>query len=188
MFLALNFLLYFAFLLISLFYQDDVFFKSYNFMRSFSSLLAMSYLILALGFLNYGLKLVNILSHVREIVSFKHESEMNLMQHVGPPPDFKNQTQSKDSSSSQTSLNLPQRFRNSTLERANLHQMENEMDVIDYIHNRMLIISVVFSVIFLGMAFYNFAFSWGMVESYYPDSLNPIQWDAILQIATELLP
>ena len=79
MFLALNLLLYFAFLLITLFYQDDVFFKSYNFMRSFSSLLAMSYLILALAFLNYGLKLVNILSHVREIVAIKHETEMNRL-------------------------------------------------------------------------------------------------------------
>lgn len=94
-------------------------------MRSFSSLLAMSYLILSLAYINYGLKLINILQNVRELVSYKYETEMNRIHHVGPPPGTHPDKEDSYSSSGSRNPrhvldNIPQRFRISTIEKANL--------------------------------------------------------------------
>mmetsp|Transcript_34937 Transcript_34937/g.33979 ORF Transcript_34937/g.33979 Transcript_34937/m.33979 type:complete len:254 (+) Transcript_34937:230-991(+) len=68
------------------------------------------------------------------------------------------------------------------------HNDPDEKLLLQKLSIRVILITVMLSLIFAVRSLYNLLYTWGLSPTYYPDGLNPIQWEAIFILAFECIP
>lgn len=57
---------------------------------------------------------------------------------------------------------------------------KEEKDLLKALNIRVIFITIIMSLIFAIRAVYNLLFTWGLIPRYFPDTLNPVFWEAIV--------
>ncbi len=64
---------------------------------------------------------------------------------------------------------------------------KEEKDLLKALNIRIIFLSVIMSAIFGVRAVYNLLFTWGLIPRYYPESVNPFFWQAIVILISFLI-
>ena len=57
---------------------------------------------------------------------------------------------------------------------------KEEKELLRALNLRVIMLTVFMALIFTFRAVYNLLFTWGLVPRYYPESMNPIFWDSLV--------
>lgn len=57
---------------------------------------------------------------------------------------------------------------------------KDEKEILKALNIRVVFITVIMSLVFAVRAVYNLLFTWGLVPRYFPETVNPIFWEALV--------
>ena len=57
---------------------------------------------------------------------------------------------------------------------------KEEKELFKELNLRILVLTIIMSLIFGGRAVFNLLFTWGLIPRYYPETLNPIFWQSFV--------